>query len=82
LTSPAAPRTILAVFLLAIVAVFGLIGTALLTNAYLRPRSCHYCRERQPPNALRNIELSGAGAVEVCRDATACRKRHQRTVAR
>jgi hypothetical protein len=70
------------VFLLVIAGVFALIATAFLTNAYLRPRACHYCQERQPPRELHKIQLSGAGSVEVCRDATSCRIRHQRALAR
>lgn len=37
--------------------------------------TCHYCGERQLRWKLRPLELSAAGAVDVCRDADACRTR-------
>jgi len=63
-------------------AAVALFATAVITTIRLRPGPCYYCREPQPPHRLHKIKLSGVGRVDVCRDATACRLRHQRALAR
>jgi hypothetical protein len=66
-----------------VIAVVFLIGLAIFLAGELREsRACHYCDRPQPRSRLRKIELSGSGIVEVCRDAAACRMRHQRALAR
>jgi hypothetical protein len=65
-----------------IAVVFTVVLIGFLARALRPPRTCHYCARPQPPRRLHKIELSGSGAVDVCRDATACRMRHQQALAR
>jgi hypothetical protein len=67
---------------LGIAVVFTVALVGFIARAIRPPRVCHYCGRPEPPRRLRKIELSGSGLVEVCRDATACRTRHQRALAR
>lgn len=67
---------------LAIALVFAVTLTVFVARALRPPRACHYCDRPQSPRHLRQIELSGAGVVDVCSDAAACRMRHQQALAR
>jgi len=67
---------------LAIAFMFMVVLGVFLARALRPPRPCHYCDRPQSPRHLRQIELSGAGVVDVCSDAAACRTRHQQALAR
>jgi hypothetical protein len=66
---------------LAIAFMFTVVLAVFLARALRPPRACHYCDRPQPPRHLRRIELSGAGVVDVCIDAAACRTRHRQALA-